>query len=815
LSHQKSGEGLARGGASPALKACLSRAMDESRSLIGRWTAGVLEVLRQQESWAVGPAQRADFSRAVQQLSQARDSFADRWVQAWSDAVTEALRHPGQTGAPKRSLDSISFDELELMDDFQIQATVQVARLEQAVQGAAGDALTELSALLSRAQGLSANRPEHNPLRPDVAIKALRITMESTTRDKAVRALWLTHGTELLGQELQVLYQTLIGVLLQLGIKPADYKVVHAPVAATVSRSGSGGHHRPPGLAEVHHAAPQQVLDVGGDAGASGFLTLDHLHDLLVSGAGTLPQPSAGQVPPPPPPAAVPMIDFPATYLPPAAEASKRRGAQPNTKAVDASTSPEAGSPLQALASEVVTLMLTGMAQDARLLPPVRGVLQQLQPALLRIARDEPRFFVDRQNPARKLLDEITHRSLGFSQESAPGFAAFRARLEDLVPLLARTDVRLGSLFETALDVVAAADTGPDEQGAQNLEKGRAVAHLMQAEQRFLVADRVAKELSLRRDFELADKAVRKFLKGPWAQVIAQAQLEPDRGTEKAGAKADGKVDVKARMPADMRYLGVVSDLIWSSRVDAARRNRARLARVIPGMLRTLREGLQTIGYNGAASSQFISTLMGLHAQALRSEPDGEVAHRALGDARLDPAADPTGNAAEHAGSFVDSGSGSDAQRPWVKPSEAEDSGFMDSEYPASGGSSAVKRKGVRVDVLLLDDELPIDEVPELEMGAWVDLARVSGEWVRLQLAWKSPHGLMYLFGSQGGRTSSMSRRAFEDLYRSSRIKLVAANSVVDDALSQVLDVATRNSARQPAPEGHTTVYPDLLPPLS
>jgi hypothetical protein len=77
-------------------------------------------------------------------------------------------------------------------------------------------------------------------------------------------------------------------------------------------------------------------------------------------------------------------------------------------------------SPLQALASEVVLLMLNGIARDPRLLQPVKFILHQLEPALLRIARDDPRFFVDKQNPARRLLDEITQRSLAFNAEDTP-----------------------------------------------------------------------------------------------------------------------------------------------------------------------------------------------------------------------------------------------------------------------------------------------------------------------------------------------------------------------------------------------------------
>ena len=114
---------------SKALQACLTIAMDESPGLITRWMAGVLETLRQHESWAVSPAQRADLSRALQQLSQAKQPFIERWVENWGNVVSEALRHPGQVGPPKRPLASINFDDLELMDDSQIQATVQLARL--------------------------------------------------------------------------------------------------------------------------------------------------------------------------------------------------------------------------------------------------------------------------------------------------------------------------------------------------------------------------------------------------------------------------------------------------------------------------------------------------------------------------------------------------------------------------------------------------------------------------------------------------------------------------------------------------------------
>ena len=72
----------------------------------------------------------------------------------------------------------------------------------------------------------------------------------------------------------------------------------------------------------------------------------------------------------------------------------------------------------QQLGLEVVTLMVDNIASDKRLLAPVQQLIRSMEPALLRMALSDPRFFNDRQHPARRLVDEITHRSLEFEARS-------------------------------------------------------------------------------------------------------------------------------------------------------------------------------------------------------------------------------------------------------------------------------------------------------------------------------------------------------------------------------------------------------------
>ena len=85
--------------------------------------------------------------------------------------------------------------------------------------------------------------------------------------------------------------------------------------------------------------------------------------------------------------------------------------------------------------------MLRRIHEDTRLLVPVRELVQGLKPALLQLARSDPRFFADRQNPARRLLDTLTARSLAFTSEQDNGFAAFAQQLKDtaaaMMPIIA------------------------------------------------------------------------------------------------------------------------------------------------------------------------------------------------------------------------------------------------------------------------------------------------------------------------------------------------------------------------------------------
>lgn len=808
-----------------ALQACVSEALNEAPGLASRWVARLGDVLKQQGAWAANPREKAGLVNAAQILTANKHRFETEWAEHWSRAIREALQRRGDGQQARRSLANVSFDELELMDDTQIQATVQAAKLENDLQGTAGDALLELSALLSSAQGYSALKVDSNPLRPEVAIAALREAMETITTDKDARALWLQKGTPILSEELQVLYRHLIRLLQVQGVTRAGFSVVQAPNSLGPGKGpATSVRQRPAGVADGQEAEAvlqkQSLPDV---------LTLNRVQDLLVAGplevsyaellpavtpvhskaspiphtadpwdvlstkGGTTisrnepikagsPTAASAQVPVqlPQPPGSDAHSEANGYISSPEYSGPERR----SRRGVSEVKRDEASEHVKTLAGEVVRLVLDGMMHNSHVLAPVRAMLQRLEPALMRIAHEDPRLFTDKCSPARRLLDEVTQRSLSFTHVDSMDLNRFLATLDDVVQLFLLVDVDVSTLVDTALEVLA-----PDDPTAQTeaVDQAPGVSETapVNTEQRFLLAEKVAQEIARHPDFALAAPEVQAFAVGPWSRVIAQARMRP------ASHLPPG------RLSADVRYLGVLSDLLWSSCVEASRRNRGRLARLIPGLLRTLREGLQTIDCDAAVSRRFFTAIMSLHEAGLKVD-----AGRKQGDASNVLTLPPEPSPAE-----LKSNDGSR-----MRSNGMADAGLMTDPFPDLHEQDFAETQPMRYD----GDAAPLapTNVPDLSVGVWLSLIGDDGQSQRLQLTWSSPHGTMYLFNGPGNRATSMTRRSFERLWQSHRISLVADHSVLDKALSRAPNVPVLDRSPQPTALAQDTEYPDLLPPL-
>ena len=80
------------------------------------------------------------------------------------------------------------------------------------------------------------------------------------------------------------------------------------------------------------------------------------------------------------------------------------------------------------LGKEVVRLMFDNLTQDRRLVNEYKRQLKAIEPAVLKLAQEDSRFFSDRNHPARQFLDRMTQRSLAFPTNRTTAGTASWAR---------------------------------------------------------------------------------------------------------------------------------------------------------------------------------------------------------------------------------------------------------------------------------------------------------------------------------------------------------------------------------------------------
>ena len=785
-------------------RATVQEAVAGGSVLMGKMIAAARTELNARELVTRDFRERDALAESANQLRKWESELCKRYQQA----LELAFANPQVAKkAATLSVADVQFDQLELMDEVQVLTSVTMARTQQVAMLSAEASLADLNTLISSTLGLGVVKPERNPLRPEVYVHALKDVVEQTQVSPAVQLDWLGAMSVTLGQELRILYAALSDKLRRAGVTAASYAVLQTPsspgVGRGVAQTADAAVAEPAASASAGAAArgasPAGTKAPGrttasppGAAPARAksdvLLTLDKLRRLLSGELEAAPtadnrvqafaaqfeQQFEGHYSAPAP---AMHTDFDAT-VPAALEAltemkqvdrvvqnlQQRRSkdapaGSDNEASVDAVRSAlrrHVTGVAQALSLEVVALMVDNMARDSRLLPPVQALIKKMEPALLRLAMVDPRFFTDKLHPARFLLQDVTHRSLAYATVDAPGFNGFMGQIEKALTPLLHAEIENAEPFEEAHRQLL--DLWRADEAEKEHAREHAVMALQHAEQRNLLADKIAHDIESHADAARVPVVVIDFLCGPWAQVVAQARIADGAGSKSAA-----------------KYQSLISAMLWSAHPELASSNVAKLTKLVPLLISTLREGLETIRYPATRTSAFLEALMGLHQKAFRRASKGPEAPepeapRLEADSRFD-----------RANRLTDGD-------PWVDPEEARTSNFVDISGDANEAADAgPASEHAQVDMLLDAD---LDELP---LGSWVEL-QIDDQWVRTQLTWASPHGTLFLFTSVSGTTQSMTRRSRDRLVEGGKLRVISGQPVVESALDAVAQAAMRNS---------------------
>jgi hypothetical protein len=757
-------------------------------ALMGKLVAAARLVLQTQEAAARDLRERDALADSANQLRQCEPQLCKNYPAALLNAFVDP-----EVGKKSNSLTvaDVQFDQLELMDDAQVLTTVTLARVQQGAMQAAEASLAELNTLMSSVLGLSTVRADVNPLRPEAYVNALRESLEQTQVTAATQLQWCNAMTVALGVELRALYGGLCKRLRKDGVVSVTYSMPSgrssmaggsaASISTNLAVQGNDAMAREPSAATTA-AGRMRAAPIAVRAKDETLLTLDKLRKLL---SGELVAVSPGN--------RVEQFaaqfaqqfedatgdrqntDFDAT-VPAALEAltemkqvervvqslEQRRGATlqqtaPQEHSVEGQRLEMrrmARDMAQALSLEVVTLMVENISHDPRLLEPVRQVIRNLEPALLRLALVDPRFFSDKQHPARRLLQDLTHRSLAFDSVGASGFDEFLQEVQGTLAPLFKAPIENAEVFELKLSSLQ--QSWSRARKSTQKEQDSAIDVLKHAEARNLLAERIAQGIEAHPDSAKVPSVVIDFLCGPWAQVVAQARIR-----QGAGSAAAEKFE--ALIPA----------LLWSAHPVLARSSPSKLTRVVPRLLNTLREGLDTINYPGTRTSVFLEALMAIHQQVFRPGAAVPV----------------TVEAAQPKASLPDRNRHLIEGNPWMAPEEAAASNFVEL---AETVDPLPSEEPIAPDLQIVFEPEAIAD-GDLPLGSWVEIL-ANEQWVRTQLTWASPHGTLYLFTGVFGATQSMTRRSRDKLLATGKLRLISGQPVVEGALDAVAQAAMRNS---------------------
>jgi hypothetical protein len=250
----------------------------------------------------------------------------------------------------------------------------------------------------------------------------------------------------------------------------------------------------------------------------------------------------------------------------------------------------------------LISMLFEFILDDRNLPSSLRALIGRLQIPMLKVAVIDKSFFSRGSHPARRLLNEIASAALGWGGRDDTQRDSLYARIDQIVQRLLHDFVDDPAIF-TELLVDFLAFTSDErrrsellEQRTRDAEQGRALAELAR--------QRVQQALNDRLLGKTLPQVVVRLLQEAWSKVLLLTCLK----------HGDQSLEWKSGLQA-------MDDLIWSVETHDEPDSRQRLLELVPGLLKSLRDGLSSAAFDPFATSEFFSQLEVLHVQAFSHVP--------------------------------------------------------------------------------------------------------------------------------------------------------------------------------------------------
>ncbi len=522
------------------------------------------------------------------------------------DAQDQAF-HDITVGRVQLAPAALDAETLSLVDSISVESNTVVERHANKVAGYADLRWRDLNLVVAYVIGRSSVRNSENPLGPNVYVRALLRAAEQCDLHKEAWEFLLTRFEKPLGEELARVAQQLLEHFANHGV---DVRSVRRSLASSKAptfggTSGATGSATPADWTGSDSRGPGRAPP--GGAMSRGHPGSDEPDEVLgglltrlqsnARGSRLPPMPSFG----PAPEELLQSIgeiqrhgldefietgEF--TGVPQSQSISAVRGEliSKSTRTVDK------------LTIELVGMLFDHVMQDKQVPAEIKARISRLQFPVLKAALMDAAFFASSAHPARKLIDRIAGTSTGWEPYGDDNQKYLKEVDRVIAEILKNFETDLGvfdktySEFDRFVSDISIEDSDPVSRAKKALEA---------AEKHEILT--INTTIQVRRAFERVDLEpyIKEFLLGPWVKVLVAASVRSE--AQPGFAKA---------------FRDVIHELVWSVQPKASTEDRGKLVKIIPGMVRVLRDGLSLVNVSERERDQFFGKLMESHAMAVK-----------------------------------------------------------------------------------------------------------------------------------------------------------------------------------------------------
>jgi len=262
--------------------------------------------------------------------------------------------------------------------------------------------------------------------------------------------------------------------------------------------------------------------------------------------------------------------------------------------------------PTDKITIDVIKLLFDYIFRDPSIPDSMRSLFGRLQVPILKAALLDRTFFSDKKHPARRLLDHLAAAAVGAQSDEGyrAGFELVATGVVDEVCKDFKVDAAIFDAADAKLQEFIDAE---QRRTARALDKDVAVA--LAAEQteadrsqvRALIRDKLT---GIAVPFE-----VRSFAETIWADYLTKVRERdgPESDVWKSGVQT-------------------LDDLLWSITAKERNEQKARLAKMVPTLVRGLRNAGQTLQIRDDRMKPFLETVYQLHMAAIKPKAAAEIA---------------------------------------------------------------------------------------------------------------------------------------------------------------------------------------------